>query len=184
MKHNLLLEYRDDLILIAWARETPLGVYMGVRFSPGVENASYFRDGRRQLLRFPLTANGKRKREEVPLADQTPITSIESSELILERTVELCGDTSSNSPAPKPAPGTMETIIPEVYLGDSKRLYYDAHLVRTASMRNLTGAKDSDPKMASRGRNPLHWVLALDCFPEHSLVLNVSHGDQPAETPP
>src|SRR5271156_5026685 len=111
MKVDLYLEYRSAPVQIAWARETNLGVYMGVRFSPEVENMSYFRDGKRQLLRFPMMPDGKRRREEVPLDSQSPIPAIQRSELILGRMVNLAGDAKSSPPAPKASMGTTEVTF-------------------------------------------------------------------------
>ncbi len=54
MKLDLLLEYKGAPALIAWARETSLGVYMGVRFLRKSRTSRVSQDGRRELLRFPV----------------------------------------------------------------------------------------------------------------------------------
>ena len=171
MKLDLLLEHQGGRVLFAWARETSLGVYMGVRFSPGVENASYFKDGQRQLLRFPLTPGGKRKREEVPLDPRSPIASIQTSELLLERAVDVSGEASSNSPAHEVSAGTTEVTIPQVFLGDCRYLYYEAHLVRNEYMKAFLADKESDPACQPADGNSSVRLFPLVFFPEHSLAL-------------
>jgi len=170
MKLDLYLEYQGALVLIAWARETSLGVYMGVRFSPEVENASYFKDGRRQLLRFPMMPDGKRKRQEVPLDSQPPIPAIQQSELILGRSVNVAGDARSNPPAPKASAGTTAITISEEYLEDYPRLYYEAHIVRNGYTAEFLADKKRNPAVESDDRISTR-IFPLDSFPEHSLAL-------------
>jgi hypothetical protein len=171
MKLDLYLEHQGRPVLIAWARETGFGVYMGVRFSPEVENVSYFKDGQRQLLRFPMMPDGKRKREEVPLDRQPPIPAIQQSELILGRVVNVAGDAPSNPPAPTASSGATAITIPEAYRGDYPRLYYEAHIVQSEYTAAFLAVKKSNPAIESGDRNLSIRVFPLACFPEHSLAL-------------
>jgi hypothetical protein len=171
MKLDLFLERQGALVLIAWARETTLGVYMGVRFSPEVENASYFKDGQRELLRFPMMPNGKRKREEVSLDRRSPIPAIEKSELILGRLVNLGGGAQSSPPSPKASAGTSLITISEEYLGDYPCLYYEAHLIRIGYTEEFLAEKKGNWAAASDDQNPSIRHFPLDSFPEHNLTL-------------
>jgi hypothetical protein len=177
MKLDLYLEQRGRLILIAWARETSLGVYMGVRFSPEVENASYFRDGQRQLLRFPMMPDGKRKRVEVPLEGQSPIPAILQSELILGRLVNVARDAQLNPPAPKASAGTTAITISEAYLKGCLFLYYEAHIVHNAYCAEFMANKES--AIESDDRDTSIRFFPLVSFPEQSLalVIQLRHGE-------
>jgi len=170
MKLDLYLEYQGGLVLIAWARETSLGVYMGVRFSPEVENASYFKDGRRQLSRFPMMPNGKRKREEAPLDRRSPIPAIQQSELVLGRLVNVIGDARSNPTAPKASAGTTAITISEAYLEDYPFLYYEAYIVHSGYTAEFMAVKNCNTAAESADNNFSIRLFPLDSFPEHSLA--------------
>ena len=173
MKVDLYLEYRGAPVQIAWARETNLGVYMGVRFSPDVENASYFRDGKRQLLRFPMMPDGKRRREEVPIDSQSPIPAIQQSELILDRTVEVAGGAKSSPSAPKASPGTTALTFAEDYLEDYPCLHYEAHIVHNGYAKEFVAHRVGDSAAASDDLRVSIRLFPLDHFPEQSLALIV-----------
>ena len=171
MKLDLFLEYRGAAVLIAWARETAFGVYMGARFSPEVENASYFRDGQRELLRFPMLSDGRRKRVEIPLDSRSPISAIRRSELILDRFVNVAGEAKSNRPAPEASAGTTVFTIPESYLGGYPCLHYEAYIIRNDYVKKFLADKECD---AEAGWGDHHFparLFPLDSFPEHSLAL-------------
>jgi len=173
MKLDLYLERQGGLVLIAWARETVFGVYMGVRFSPEVENASYFKDGQLQLLRFPLMANGKRKREEIPLECRSPIPEIQEAELILGRTVKVAGETPSNPPAPQRSAGTTAITIAGEYVADYPFLYYEAHIVRNGYTEQFIAAKKRDSMAGGDDESFSMRLFPLDFFPERSLALMI-----------
>lgn len=171
MKLDLYLELRGVPVLIAWARETNSGVYIGVRFSPEVENFSYFKDGQRQLLRFPMMANGKRRREEELLEDRIPILEIREAELILSRQVDLAGESESNSPAPKPSVGATALIISKADLKDYPFLCYAAYIVRNAYTEVFMADKRSSSDFKSKSENLSIRLFPLISFPAHSLAL-------------
>jgi len=173
MKLDLYLERHGALVLIAWARETSFGVYMGVRFSPEVENLSYFKDGQRQLLRFPMMPNGKRKREEAPLDRRPPIPAIQQSELILGRLVNLAGDAPSNPLPPKGSAGTTVITISERYLEDYPWLYYEAHIVHNGYAEEFLTDKRSRVAVESEEQNVPIRLFTLESFSEHSLALMI-----------
>jgi hypothetical protein len=173
MKLNLLFESRDSLVLIAWARETSLGIYMGVRFSPSVENFSYFSDGQRQLLRFPMTPNRTRRREEAPLDPRPSIAAIEKCELVLERVVDLVSEPVENSPAPEASAETVNITISREDIGDATCLRYDAHIVRDPHWEAFKKAEQNRPDRTALGGIPLQRVFPLNHFPGHSLALQV-----------
>jgi hypothetical protein len=175
MKVDLYLEYQGALVLIAWARETSLGVYMGVRFSPEVENASYFKDGRRELLRFPMMPDGKRKREEVPLEGRSPIPAIRQAEPILARWVNVAGDALSSSPTQKPSAGTTAITIPVGHSGEYPRLYYDAYIVHNEYAEEFLAEKKRDLVFESDEPCSSIRLFSLDYFPEHCLALRIRH---------
>jgi len=177
MKLDLLLEYRDGTVLIAWARETSLGVYMGVRFSPGVENTSYFKDGRRQLLHFPSTPEGKRKREEILLAPQSPIASIHQSELILSRVVDLSGDRQPTAALHQSSAGTTEFTVSGDFLEDRQSLCYEAHLVRNEYCKAFVSEAEPTSSI-KRDDKSLIRLFPLCFSPEHSLAL-IIRGKRP-----
>jgi hypothetical protein len=173
MKVDLYLEYRSAPVQIAWARETNLGVYIGVRFSPEVENASYFRDGRRQLLRFPMMPDGKRRREEVPVDSQSPIAAIQQSELILGRLVNVVGGAKSSPPVPKAFAGTTAITFAEDYLEDYPCLYYEAHIVHNGYAKEFVTDRKGNAPIASDDHRVSIRLFPLDNFPEQSLALIV-----------
>ena len=171
MKLDLFLEHPEGgRVLVAWARETNLGVYMGVRFSPAVENVSYFQDGLRQLLRFPFGQDGKRRREEIPVERQPPIMAIKESELIVARAVDLSGET--RMAGPKTSAGTMEIEIPREELKDCRRVHYEAYLIRDGYM-NETETKGSGPALGKDRSAPVIRLFPLNCFSGRSLALLV-----------
>jgi hypothetical protein len=173
MKLDLCLEYQGALVLIAWARETNLGVYMGARFSPEVENASYFKDGQRQLLQFPLMPDGKRKRREVLLESRPPIPAIQRSELIMGRLVNVAGDSQRHSPAPKASAGTTAITIPEAYLECFPCLFYEAHIVHNGYAEEFLADQESNSEAESDDRSFSMRLFPLESFPEHSLALGI-----------
>ena len=173
MKVDLYLEYRGAPVQIAWAREPSLGVYMGVRFSPDVENASYFRDGQRQLLRFPMMPDGKRRREEVPIDSQSPIPAIQQSELILDRTVKVAGGARSSPSAPKASTETTALTFDEDYLQDYPCLSYEAHIVHNGYAKEFVAQKEGNSAGALDDHRVSIRLFPLDHFPEQSLALIV-----------
>jgi len=184
VKLDLLLEYQGTPTLIAWARETNLGVYMGVRFSSAVENLSCFQDGRREWLRFPMGPDGKRAREEVPIDPIPPIASIAYAQPILDRIVDVLRDGPFASPTPKSSPGTTEITIPQDHLGDGRWLSYEAHIVCSTRLPEFLTAKGDDPAAVPGGSAPLASHFPLQHFPEHHFVLTVGFNPPPSRTSP
>jgi len=171
MKVDLYLKQAGGLVIIAWARETNLGVYMGVRFSPEVENTSYFKDGERQLLRFPMMPDGKRRREEVPVGRQSPIDAIQRSELILGRLVNVACEAQSSPPAPKTSTGTTAITFDEDYLEGYPCLYYEAHIIHNGHAPEFLAEKRRHPAPGSDDDGFQTRLYGFDFFPEHSLAL-------------